>query len=55
MGNLKGKGWGLGPIVQYSREIGGLPVTAASRAQKLMQHRNRTDDDSAMFNFFLSF
>ena len=55
LGNLKGKGWGLGPIVQYSREYWGVPVTAALRGQKVMQHRNRTDDDSVMFNFFVSF
>jgi hypothetical protein len=55
VGNLKGKGWGLGPIVQYSSEIGSVPVTGALRVQKVMQHRNRTDDDSVMFNFIASF
>lgn len=55
VGDLKGKAWGLGPIVQYSSEIGRVPVTGALRFQKVMQHRNRTDDDSVMFNFFVSF
>ncbi len=55
VGSLKGRGWGLGPIVQYSSEIGGVPVTGALRYQKVLQHRNRTDDDSFMFNFIASF
>jgi len=55
LGNLKGKAWGIGPIVQYSSEIGDVPVTAALRFQKVLQHRKRTDDDSFMFNLVASF
>ena len=55
LGNLQGRAWGIGPIVQYSDEIGGVPVTAALRFQGVLQHRDRTDDDSVMFNFFVSF
>ncbi len=55
LGSLKGRAWGFGPIVQYSDEIWDFPVTAALRAQKVMQHRRRTDDTSVMFNFFVSF
>jgi len=55
LGDLKGKSWGIGPIIQYSREYWGTPVTAALRVQKVMQHRKRTDDDSIMFNFIMSF
>lgn len=55
LGSLKGKGWGVGPIVQYSGKIGDVPATAILRYQKVQQDKNRTDDDSLMFNFVLSF
>ncbi len=55
VGNLKGRAWGVGPIVQYGTEIGEMPVMAALRVQKVLQHRDRTDDDSVMFNFAVSF
>ena len=54
-GDLKGKAWGIGPIVQYSREIAGIPTTAAFRWQRVPQHRNRVDDDSFMFTVAFSF
>ena len=55
VGDLKGKAWGFGPIVQYSREYSGTPVTMGLKVQKVMQHRNRTDDDSVYFNVVVSF
>ena len=54
-GDLKGKAWGIGPVVQYSREIAGIPTTAAFRWQRVPQHRNRVDDDSFMFTIAFSF
>jgi hypothetical protein len=43
-GNLKGKAWGIGPMLQYSGEVLGVPVSSTVRYQKVFQHMNRTID-----------
>ena len=55
VGDLKGKSWGFGPAIQYSSEVFGVPVTGAVRYQKVMQHRNRLDDDSFFFQLVVNF
>ncbi len=54
-GNLKGKAWGIGPVVQYSGELFGVPFSTAIRYQKVPQHRNRVDDDGFFFQAAFSF
>jgi hypothetical protein len=54
-GNLKGRAWGIGPMLQYSGEVLGVPASATVRYQKVFQHYNRTDDDSIWFQVAVSF
>jgi hypothetical protein len=54
-GDLIGRSWGLGPMIQYGREIFGFPVSAAVRYMKVFQHTNRVDDDSFIFQLGVSF
>ena len=46
LGDFQGRSWGIGPMIQYSRLVYGLPFSVAARYQKTMLHRNRVDDDS---------
>ncbi len=55
LGDFKGKAWGIGPLVQYSSEIAGVPITGALRYQRVFQHRNRIDDTAAMLHLSVSF
>ncbi len=49
LGDFQGRSWGIGPMIQYSRLVYGLPFSLAARYQKTMLHRNRVDDDSLWF------
>jgi hypothetical protein len=50
-GNLKGRAYGLGPAIRYSRELFGVPLSLGFRYQKVLQDHNRVDDDSFWLDF----